>query len=331
MSQPTPELPLEVADEWRRLHEEAQARYDDLAPPVRRGVLVAVIAAAFIILLCGGWGVNTYYFQPREAIRQAQATADALALDQEATARASAQAATATAAFLMLDSEAAARATAQAATDAAVALTQAASVAAQQTAVAATATANFLALRCQDIRLYTLAVDPEPILFPRPGTVHVIGNPPPAVYATWIVTNTGECPWEAVELKPLAGGEAVEPMLRRDGKPVARVEPGERVEVVLRFSVWAAEDVDEEWVVKVGDFHLYDQSHLWLEVHGWIITVPPTPTPTPTFTPTPVPPTDTPVPPTDTPRPPTDTPRPPTDTPVPPTNTPVPPTDTPLP
>jgi len=132
------------------------------------------------------------------------------------------------------------------------------------------------------------------------------------------VTNTGECPWEAVELRPLAGGEAMEPILRRDGERVARVEPRERVEVVLPFSVWAAGDVDEEWVVKVRDFYLYGQPHLRLEVHGWIITATPTPVPTP------VPPTDTPVPPTDTPRPPTDTPRPPTDTPRPPTDTPIP-------
>jgi len=132
----------------------------------RGRVLILIPGTAVLFLLLGIWAVDAIIYQPREAARQATISAQAAFLATSAHRTAQADAATVAAVLLTLDSEATARATAQAATASAQAATQAASVAAQQTAVAATATANFLARRCQDIRLYTLAVDPEPILFP---------------------------------------------------------------------------------------------------------------------------------------------------------------------
>jgi hypothetical protein len=126
----------------------------------------------------------------------------------------------------------------------------------------------------------------EPTLFPSPGTVYVIGDPLRTVQATWVVTNTGECPWERMTLYPLAGGEAVQPTLQREGEPAVRVEPGERVEVALPFPIWAARDVDMEWVVATNGLFLFDQPHLQLAVERWMIVVTPTPTPGDTPTPT---------------------------------------------
>jgi len=252
--------------------------------------LVGVLILAVLVLAAGTLAVNTYYFQPREAIWHARATAQAVALvtavqqtvvAQDANTAAVVQA-TITA---LVDRNVTAQAVALAGTATADAMAMASAATADAGALAVTATAQARTLGCRDLGLYALAVAPEPTLFPSPGTIHVIGDPLPPVLVTWVVTNTGECPWEGVELRPLAGGETVEPILRRGGEQVARVESGERVEVVLVFSVWTANDVDTGWVVAVNGLSLFDQPHLRLAVERWMIFVTPTPTPTGTSTP----------------------------------------------
>ncbi len=273
-------------------------------------VAVISVIVAFLILLGGGWVANTYYFQPREVGRQVQATAQVAALVTAVQRTVAAQDANATAALANRDATASARTVTLVSAATADAMALAGTATADVAALVGTATAQAEALRCQDIGLYDLVVAPEPILFPSPGTVHVVGDPLLGVRATWVMTNTGECSWQGVELHPLTGGEAVAPVLRRKGERVARVEPGERVEVVLAFSAWAARDVDVEWVVAVNGLSLFDQPHLRLAVARWMIVVTPTVTPTdtatPKGTPEPPPPTDTPEPslPTDTPEPP---------------------------
>ena len=241
---------------------------------VRRAVLLSVIVA-FLILLGGGWAADTYYFQPREIGRQAEATTHVAAL--VTLVRQTAAARDATAAFV-----AHATATALAEQDATafahdIALVSTAT--ADAAALAGTATAQAQALRCRDVRRYALAVVPEPDLSPPPGTVHVIGGPLEVVRATWVMTNAGECPWGSVALHPLAGGQALQPTLRQGDETVARVDPGERVQVDLEFSAWEARDVDLEWVVAVNGLPLFHRSHLRLAVERWMIVVTPTPTP----------------------------------------------------
>jgi predicted Zn-dependent protease len=243
--------------------------------------LVGVLVGAVLILVLGMLAANTYYFRPREVNWQTQAAAQEVALATVAQQTAVAQAAT----FASVS-----QATAQAlanrdstATARDVALDSNAT--ADAMALAVTATTQAEVLRCRDVVLYALAVITEPTLFPSPGTVYVIGDPLRTVQATWLVTNTGECPWEDVTLYPLVGGDAVEPTLLREGEPAASVEPGERVEVVLPFPVWVARDVDMEWVVAANGLFLFDQPHLQLAVERWMIVV--TPTPTPGDTPTP--------------------------------------------
>jgi len=244
--------------------------------------LVGVLVGAVLILVLGMLAAYMCYFQPREANWQAQATAQAVALATVAQQTAAAQAATFTSV-----SQATAQALANrdaTATARDVALDSNAT--ADAMALAVTATTQAEVLRCRDAVLYALAVITEPTLFPSPGTVYVIGDPLRTVQATWLVTNTGECPWEDMTLYPLVGGDAVEPTLLQGGEPAARVEPGERVEVVLPFPVWVARDVDREWVVAANGLFLFDQPHLRLAVDRWMIVV--TPTPTPGDTPTPV-------------------------------------------
>jgi len=251
----------------------------------RRMMLVLIPVAAMLILLLGTWAINIIAYRPRERSRRATATARAAAWATALRRTVEAQDATTTAQAQALEQERAVHATIQALAARVTAIAQATAAQSTVQALNATATAQAQEQRCWDIRSYTLAVAPRPALSIPPGTIYVVGDPPPAVYAVWVVTNTGGCPWEGVELQPLAGGRAVTPLLRRDGEWVKRVEPGERVKVVLEFPVQAAGNMDEEWVVKVGDFSLFDQPHLRLRVRGWVISVTPMPTPAPMPTP----------------------------------------------
>ena len=350
----------EVVEEWQQLYTWAEEQLKASKPPMRRGVLFAVIAFSILLLVGGSFVLKEYYFEPLEATRQAQATVQALALQATATAEAENRNATTTAQAVALATAAQETAIAQAATATASALELDRKAAVAATAQAATATqqaidlqATAVAQGCAASDRYALSVG-EPELFPKPGRVYVIGSPPFAVRATWEVTNIGECAWEEVRLRPLRGGEAISVL---EGE---RVEPGQVVEITVPFAFSGGGDVDRvrdvegEWVVVVanplgGDHVLFEQPHLTLRVEGWVIAATPTPTPTltPTSTPTPTPtstatPTLTPTPtPTYTPTPPparpTATPTPPlTYTPTPPlarpTATPTPPpTDTPTP
>ena len=241
---------------------------------LRWAVVLSMIAAC-LTLLGGGWAAETYYFQPREVARQAQATAYVGSLvtvvQQTAAARDATSAVIAQATVTALanrDATATARD---------IALASAAT--ADAAALVGTSAAQVETLRCRDIGRHSLAVVPDPTLYPPAGTVHVVGEPLRTVRATWVVTNTGECPWGRVTFHPLAGGEAVEPTLRWGGEPVARVEPGDPVEMTLVFSVWEARGVDMEWVMVVNDLPLFDQPHLRLVVGRWVVVVTPTPTP----------------------------------------------------
>jgi len=303
------------------------SRYSRL---VRRAMFFSVIVA-FLILLGGGWAADTYYFQPREIGRQAQATAHAEALLTLVQRTAAARNATAASVAQVTFTALAGRDATAIARD--IALASAAT--ADAAALAGTATAQAEALRCRDVRRYALAVAPEPNLSPPPGTLHVIGDPLGTVRATWVMTNAGECPWGSVALHPLAGGQALQPTLRQGDDTVARVDPGERVEVDLAFSAWEAGDMDVEWVVVVNGFPLFDRPHLRLAVERWMIVITPTPTPgsvsATAGTPQSIPGTGTPVSPPPATRPPTATSTVGTPEAPPPTETPGPslPTDTP--
>lgn len=281
-----------VAVPWRK--------YKQLLP---RAVILSAITAV-LILLGGGWVVNTYYFQPREVAQRMQGTAQAAALltavrrtvaVQDAIGTTGAQ----TSVAALADQDATARAWG---------LALASTATADAVTMAATGTAQAATVRCRDSEVYELAVAPDPTLFPRPGTIHVVGSPNREVRATWVITNMGECPWAGVKLYPLAGGEPVSPTLWRGEEQMAQVGPGEQVELVVDFSIWAARGVDAEWVVAVNDMYLFDQPHLGLAVDRWLVLVTPTPTPAGTepstsipasillATPSPVPSTGTPEP-----------------------------------
>ena len=340
----------EVVEEWQQLYAWAEEQLKALKPPVRRGVLVAVFAFSILLLVGGSFGLKEYYFEPLEATRQARATEQSIALVTGAAQTAEAQAATATAQAIELDRKAAATAAAQETMAAQQAINLQGTATAQALLQAATATQQAIDLRatavaqgCAASDRYSLHVE-EPTLFPKPGRMYVIGSPPFAVRAIWEVTNTGECAWEEVRLRPLRGGEAISVL---EGE---RVEPGQVVEITVPFAFSGGGDVDRvrdvegEWILVVlnplgGDHVLFEQPHLTLMVEGWVIAATPTPTPTstptptPTSTPTPTPmPTLTPTPtPTETPLPSPTATWPPTETPLPSPTATWPPTETPLP
>ena len=355
---PEREAAREPVEEWTKLYVYAREQRKALRPPLPKAVLAAVIIGAVLLLVVGGLYLNRH-FETLEAKRQAKATEQAIALVTAAAQTSEAQAATATAQVIELDRKAAATAAAQETIVAQQSINLQGTATAQALAQAATATKQAIDLRatavaqgCAASDRYSLHVE-EPTLFPKPGRMYVIGAPPFAVRATWEVTNTGECAWEEVRVRPLGGGEAI-PVLEGE-----RVEPGQVVEITVEFAfsgggdVDMVRDVEGEWILVVlnplgGDHVLFEQPHLTLRVEGWVIAATPTPTPTPTPTSTP---TSTPMPtltltpkPTSTPTTtPTDTPRPPIDTPTPTaiwpaTETPLPlptatwpPTETPLP
>jgi hypothetical protein len=146
---------------------------------------------------------------------------------------------------------------------------------------------------CAASNLYALNVS-SPTLFPPEGSVYVVGNQPPALRVTWVVTNTGQCAWEDIRLRSIDPGTEEIPMLK--GK---RVQPGEVVEISVPFSIQditlsSQSGVMRDYFVVVrnplgGDHVLLDQPHLVVSQESWLRIVTPTPTPTPTNTGTPAP------------------------------------------
>ncbi len=260
-------------------------------------VVVVILVLSLTVLFMCSWYLNRH-FEALEADRQARATEQAIALVTGAAQTAEAQGATATAQAIELDRKAATAAAAQAATATQQAINLQGTVTAEALLQAATATkqakdlrATAVAQGCAASDRYSLHVG-EPELFPKPGRMYVIGNPPFAVRATWEVTNTGECTWEEARLRPLGGGEAI-PVLEGEW-----VEPGQVVEISVPFPFSGGGDVDRvrdvegEWILVVlnplgGDHVLFEQPHLSLKVEGWVVAGTPTPTPIPTSTPTP--------------------------------------------
>ena len=56
--------PPETDALWAQLYQEAQTRYDDLAPQVSRRFGVIVVVVGIGLLIAGWWAANQFYFQP---------------------------------------------------------------------------------------------------------------------------------------------------------------------------------------------------------------------------------------------------------------------------
>ncbi len=304
-------VPSEVGELWAQLHAEAMENCVALKPQTSRRALFFVIAVSILVMAAALFSANEFYFKPQEATRVANATAQALALDANSRATATALAATATSEAMQGKSALDATATAQAATAtfeaqqgqaalAGTATAQAATATAQAQASYATATAEAENLRCSNPNLYTLEVAAEPNISPQPGTTWITDDRWPSVHADWVVTNTSTCEWRSVQLKTLAG-ETADVKLFRDGEELTAITPETSVTVVLRFPRYPAPS-QGEWILVVNGLTLFDLPHLRLDLgdQQWIVAVTPTPTPTPTptATPTPEPPTPVPQPPT---------------------------------
>jgi hypothetical protein len=306
------EPPSEVAEVWGRLHQEAQDRYNDLTPKTsKRARIIAILSVSAAVVILLGFSLwLQLVFRPEERHRQITATAQAIAqateigqtkiainqtaiaaeVERSATVTAEeatrnraivAQDATATARAETLNAAATARVKTLNATETAVAQASRSQATATAYAVATGAAAKETAEACQKAAPYkgTIQVlSPQPTLQPLPSFNHVVGDPPPAVRATWIISYTGGCPLESIRLLGKGNMSPVVPQVSRKG---------ERWEVTLAFNIDTAPNGDQEWLILVGDM-LISPPTLNLKLpKPWIVRVTPTPSPTPTPTPTP--------------------------------------------
>ena len=176
-----------------------------------------------------------------------------------------------------------------------------------QATQSAQATADALANQCRDITLYAFEISPQPVLQPIPVATYVLGDwPVPQISAAWVITNTGECPMNNIQL--LIGDRTFRPDLRRaeDSVAIQNLEPGGVARLIIdskqQFNNAPnpfSQVINWRWTVVVDNpvtgaqFELASRQHpeLVLTRSGWIIAVTPTsmPTPTPFFTtPTPI-------------------------------------------
>jgi hypothetical protein len=231
-----------------------------------------------------------------QAALAAQSTAIAVKGTVEAKAAEETRAAQGTAMVVAARATAGAQATQAAATAAAQATQAQGTAAAQATRDLSTATAVAAAqtaIACQDPALYKVVlVSAKPRLEPTPPVMQVVGSLPRDLWATWTISNTGQCALQRVQLMSTTKGELVKdkPDLWQAGKEVTKtgIEPGQRAEIRLRFSAENPPGGRREWTIFVNDsLLLEDAPHLVLDVKQWVVWVTPTPTPTKTPTPTP--------------------------------------------
>lgn len=197
--------------------------------------------------------------------------------------------------------------TAQANADAAMAIAAqgAADALALQESQNAIATALALSQNCRDMTLYTYEVGETPILAPQPVPTYVIGDTPPAVSATWVITNTGGCPMQNIQLL-FEDAATFAPVLNlvADNARITSLEPEAAANLTIYFSesfrrapYTYGSPINWEWIILVDnpgntgtqfDLTLRQHPQLALVVNRWIAAVEPTPTftPTPTLTPT---------------------------------------------
>ena len=276
-------------------HDPSRQRRAFLANPRTIAAIAGVIALLIIIIVGVLLSSNaSTQVANADATRAVQAAIEASNL--QATSTSAATTATAEAINLneQLEVEGITREAGVIGTATANAATLEADTIAENTRIAATATQLALAGICNSTTAYNFVVSDKPQLQPNPTYVHVIGNPFPRIEATWTLTNTGQCPLRAFQLRSLQNSNEFAALSEEVSPNIAS---GDTTEIIVTFpQPGSVQDLDEEWIVVVesdsGTFSLFDQAHFVLQPEEpWIRLE----NPTPTFTPTPLP-TDTPEP-----------------------------------
>lgn len=256
------------------------------------------IAAIALVLVIGAFiflnrSANTRV-AAAEQTRQAQSTAEAIALNATAKAQEELSAEAATATADAIETRGAATATAIAATSTASAAQL--SSAADATAAAQAAAATRLAQEnlCSNPAAYNYQISAQPRLNPPPPVTYVNDGDFFQVTATWTITNTGECPLYDIGLRTVLERE---PATLDDNPSLAEgLPPGESTDLTIVFAnPFAIQgEIDRQWEMTVSNagnpLTLADLDRFTLQENNWVNIVEPTLTPTPTFTPTPVPP-----------------------------------------
>jgi hypothetical protein len=290
---------------WSRLYEEARGRYEETSRPRRDRVLwTSVLLFATAILVVSVWGLFNRVTQLRrqsDISRRIELTSIPLTQTlQAAMANESTQTAQALL-FAAGNEETDLQATATPDTEA-----QAATMTAEA-GLAVVADTEIVA-SCDNELGYLFEIISGPVLSPRPGYIFIVGSQEPIVQASWIIKNVSNCAFNGILFLNATTEQKIVPLILVNGekiditKPEQAINPGDEVEVVLGFPSSEALSIDNEWIVVLNGFDMYDQPHLILKVQDWIIIVEATATQTPGIKPTSPPkPTNTPVRPTNTP------------------------------
>jgi hypothetical protein len=146
---------------------------------------------------------------------------------------------------------------------------------------------------CQNIASTQFEVISGPTLAPEPGYSYTVGSIPPKPEVSWVLKNTGECIWERIFLWSLLEGQLKPAIIRTNGQEISlgsiseitpiTINPGDEIEIVLKFLPSEAASVRGEWVLMINDLSLFNRPHLLVDVDGWVISVEFEPTPTKIF------------------------------------------------
>lgn len=265
-------------DEWRRkLHQEAQSKYNNVSEKRQgRGLWAVLFIVAIVILGVSVYGIlNALNTAKAQVNNGSDTSGESLANTIEGMNSAANAWATAAAA---IEGGQDARATNQAATSTVVYLQ------AQQALEATVRAAQEAVVMCGDVNETAFVIVQGPMLEPNPGYQYVDGSDGIDIESSWEVENTGNCNWESIQMFSLTQRSIVTPTLRVNGESVnlanpdgkVLVQPQDRIEIVVPYDLEQAENVEEEYVLVVNGLTLFNQPQLILDVEGWVIITRPT-------------------------------------------------------
>lgn len=285
------ELSNRKDDEWRRkLHEEAQNRYNNVSDKKQgKGLWAVLFIVAIVILAISVFGIlNRLNTANAQEYPESESSVGSLANTIDGMNSAAIAWATAAEA---IEGGQAAQKTNQAATSTVVYLQ------AQQAMEATIQAEQDAVVACGNVNETEFIVVKGPMLEPNPGYQYVDGSEVIDVESSWEVENTGDCNWENIHMFSLTQRSLITPTLRINGNNVnlanpdgkVLIEPDDRVEIVVTYDLEQAKKVQEEYVLVVNGLTLFNQPQLILDVDGWVNIVRATSPYRSTATPTPKP------------------------------------------
>jgi len=270
------ELPQKSNDDWKkRLHNEAQTNYDDIATQKSSGWVWGLLLVFALVVFVGLIWLNWNKGKDVRAQAQPGNTDSSQGSLATTVSQLSGAADTWATAANVLEISSQAEATRAAATAMALDLE-----AEQALTVEETPMDNF-ADACADLDEIQYEIVEGPVLSPDQGYYYVIGSPKPDIYASWLIENTGNCNWETISFLSLIDGSTVKPEFKKDGQELDLtttggkflIGPEEQIEITIPYDVTEARDVNDEFIVMVNGISLVSHPHTIIVVNGWVISI----------------------------------------------------------